>query len=66
MTIGNRPFRQTLCWDSAAQDMIGQIQKILWYDFANERWDPDKVQDTETLRGYISGVLSDYRTPTRV
>ena len=42
----------------AARDMIGQIQKALWYDFANECWDPDKEWDMGTLE-YVSGVLSD-------
>jgi hypothetical protein len=41
-----------------AREMIGQIQKMLWYDFANECWDPDKEWDMGTLE-YISGVLSD-------
>jgi hypothetical protein len=43
-------------------EALSTIQQILWFedwnDPANDRWDPDKEWDSETIE-WVSGVLSD-------
>ena len=45
--------------DQQLFDIVSQIQKILWYDGREERWDPDREWDSQTIE-QVAGVLEDY------
>ena len=38
--------------------IVEDIQRILWFDRAEDKWDPDKESNIETLE-YVAGVLED-------
>jgi hypothetical protein len=40
-------------------DIVSQIQKILWYDDREERWDSDREWNSQTIE-WVAGVLEDY------
>jgi hypothetical protein len=40
------------------ENIVGQIQSILWLDPLTERFDPDRSWDTETIE-WVSAVLED-------
>ena len=40
-------------------DIVEQIPRILWFDFAREKWDRDKEWKVDTIEN-VSGVLDDH------
>jgi endo-1,4-beta-D-glucanase Y len=38
--------------------MVSGIRQILWIDFADGKWDPDKEWSQDTIE-YVAGVLED-------
>ena len=45
--------------DQQLFDIVSQIQRILWYNDREERWDPDREWDSQTIE-WVAGVLEDY------
>ncbi len=40
------------------RDIVEQIRQILWFDFAENEFDPDREWEVDTIE-YVAGVLED-------
>jgi hypothetical protein len=38
--------------------IVENIQKILWFNYATDKWDPDKEWKVDTIE-FVAGVLED-------
>jgi hypothetical protein len=38
--------------------IVENIQKILWFNYATDKWDPDKKWKVDTIE-FVAGVLED-------
>jgi hypothetical protein len=55
----NQPRNVSELNETGLREIVGEIYRALWFDFAKNEFDPDKEWDWDTIE-FIAGVLEDH------